>query len=200
MRVGRVAGRIRPPARAIRLRNRLLRTQPQVGREHLVGLPCDGLADAIRQETDRGQRRDGEADGSQQHQHLARAQLAAEAAEREKSAFTRRPCVVADEPPASRAQDPVAAFGERAVVRDEHERRRRAAVQLEHQLHDRSRRCGCRGCRSARRRTARRARSQMRAQSRRAAFRRRTAAPGSGSSAPRPTFSMISRARLRASA
>ena len=62
------------------VRDTFLRAQPEVGREHFVGLALDGAADAVRQETDGRQCRDGETDGGKQHEYLAGAKLATETA------------------------------------------------------------------------------------------------------------------------
>ena len=57
-----------------------LRTQPQVGREHLVGLSRNGLANAVREKADCRQCGDGQAHGGQQHEYFAGAQLAGKTA------------------------------------------------------------------------------------------------------------------------
>ncbi len=62
------------------VRNRVLRAQSEIRRQHFIGLPRHGLADTIGQEPDRGQCADGQRHGRKQDKHLTRAQLAAEAA------------------------------------------------------------------------------------------------------------------------
>ena len=86
---------------------------------------------------------------------------------------------------ADELDDVLAACGSLEVVRDEHERRARGLVQVEQQVEDLRARSCCRGCPSARRRTAATGRLRTRARSRRAASRRPITASDSGAAAAR---------------
>ena len=73
------------------VRDRLRRAQAQVGGQHFVGLPRNGLADAIGQEADRGQRADGEATAASSTSTSPERSSRPKLRSAKRSAFTQRP-------------------------------------------------------------------------------------------------------------
>ena len=120
---------------------------PQVGRQHLACLQRDRAADAIDQEAHAGQCGHRDAQRQPQHRELARAPLAPQRAQRQQQTTHQAwppSCHPAPMPRAASPRNAPASIDstrpqracERAIVRDQHQRGVRAAIELEQQLGD----------------------------------------------------------------